>query len=805
MYGNYVKVAIRNLLKNRFYNIINVGGLAVGLASCVLIMLFVVHELSYDQWIPENDRVFRAESHTAFPGAPENDSESIPPVVAGLLAGQVDEIELSARLIGHNTAMSVQQNAFEQSVVITDPDVFDLFGVTLIEGDPRTALQSPDAIVLDETSARRMFGTTAIVGETIKVNGEHLFKVTGVMSDWSELSDLDVEALVPFSTPIIDNQPWLRENWGSFSGVTYVRSKPGVSLQELTDAYNAQARRVAPEWVYKLPEADGLKPMITFHFTKAVDAHLGSEQGASGERGSVQALWGAGIVAFLILAIAVMNMTNLGTMLALKRVREVAIRKSLGAEARQLVVQILVESIAVALIAMVVGIVLVEVFLPIFAGMMNRPLTTAPLYLPHVILPIFFFTILIGCVSGLYPAFVAARFRPVDHLNGIAPTVRIRFRNILMVVQFAATIGLLVTCFVVFAQTKYAEKRDPGFDSSQLVTLSGIDTPLVLEREQTLRDALARIPGVEAVTASHIAPGDGYNNSDSGSFDGGPTVSLKRISVSEEFFPVMGIDAMVGRVFSPDRSSDRSTLDDRNTLVPVVINQTASRQLGADTPQEAVDRIIASTWQLLVVGVIDDVKVGSARAEVRPSFFYIDPREFRHVIMRISRSEMPETLSEIDRVWRELYPDIPVQRAFLDEAFAEYYDAERRRGWLLLGSAIVMVVVATTGLFALSALTTERRAREIGIRKVLGAGTRNIINLLLWQFSKPVLVANVIAWPIAWMVLQGWLEAFVDHIALTPLPFIGAGLLVLFIAGATIIAQVAVLASANPIKALRYE
>ncbi len=805
MYGNYLKVAIRNLLKNRFYNLVNIGGLAVGLASCVLIMLFVVHELSYDEWIPEKDRVYRAQSRTAFPGAPENDRETIPPVVAGLMAEQLDELELSTRLISQNTAMSVAGRAFQQGVSVTDPDVFEMFGITLIEGDKATALDAPDAIVLDERSALRMFGTTAIVGETIKVNGQHLFKVTGVMPNWPELSDLDVEALVPFSTPIINNQPWLKEHWGSYAGVTYVKVRLGVGAEGLAEAFNTQARRVAPDWIYKRAEEEGRKPPITFFFTPAVDAHLQSDQGTSGERGSVQALWGAAIVAFLILAIAVMNMTNLGTMLALKRVREVAIRKSLGAAARQLVIQILVESIAVAMFAMVVGIVLVEAFLPAFADMMGRPLTTAPLYAPQVIAPIFLFTVVIGCVSGLYPALVAARFRPVDHLNGIAPTVGIRFRNALMVVQFAATIGLLVTCFVVFAQARYAQARNPGFDSSQLVKLSGIDTPLVLEQEQTLRDALARIPGVEAVTASHIAPGDGYNNSDGGSFDGGPRVSLKRISVSEEFFSTMGIKALVGRIFSPDRLGDRLKVDDRNALVPVLINETASRQLGAGTPSEALDRIITTGRQLLVVGVVDDLKVESARTEVRPSYFLIDPREFRHVILRVSRSGMPDTLSAIDRAWRELFPDVPVQRQFLDEAFAEYYDAERRRGWLLLGSAIVMIVVATTGLFALSALTTERRAREIGIRKVLGARTGNIVNLLLWQFSKPVLIANLIAWPIAWMVLQGWLEAFVDHVALTPLPFIGAGLLVLTIAGATIVGQVAVLASANPIKALRYE
>ena len=803
MFKNYFRVAIRSILKNRLYNLINVGGLAVGLSSCLLIMLFIQHELSYDQWIPESDRVLRAESHTAFRGAPESDSENIPPVVAGLMAEQLSEIELSARLIGQNVAMSVDQGAFEQFVSVSDPDVFELFGIKLIEGDPQTALRDPESVVLDEDSALRLFGTTNVLDRTVKVNGQHVFKVTGVMPNWPQLSDLDVEALVPFSTPIIDNQPWLRENWGSFSGVNYIRHREGVSVEELTQAYNAQARRIAPDWVYTVPEERGEKPVITFHFSKAMDAHLRSESDF-GSRGSIQALWGAAVVAFLILAIAVMNMTNLGTMLALKRVREVAIRKSLGAGSRQLVAQILVESVSITFMAMVLGMVLVEAILPFFGEMMNRPLTTAPLYEIEVILPLILLTVLIGCLSGLYPALVAARFRPVDHLNGIAPTVGVRFRNILIIVQFAATIGLLVTCFVVFSQARYAQGRDPGFDSSQLVGLSGISTPLVLEREETLRDVLARVPGVESVSASHIAPGDGYNNRENGRIANGPSVNLRRQAVSEGFFETMNIEPIAGRLFSVDRLGDKI---DENRLGSIVLNRTAVEQLGVDSPEAAIGQVVSAggSARLTIVGVVEDLRMQSVREATRPAFFWIGPREFRHVIMRVSRANMPATLSAIDQVWREQFPDIPVQRQFLDEAFAEYYASERQRGWLLLGSAIVMVVVASTGLFALSALTTERRAQEIGIRKVLGAKTGNIIQLLLWQFSKPVLVANLIAWPIAWFVLDDWLSAFVDRIALTPLPFLGAGGLVLAIAGITIVGQVMALAASNPARILKYE
>lgn len=806
MFQTYISVALRNLIKNRLYNAINIGGLAVGLAACIMILLFVEHELSYDQWIPEHDRTVRAEVITRFEGAPENDSESIPPVVGPLMAEQLSEIELSVRLSDMNVALSTGVTAFEQEVTLTDPGVFEMFGIKLIEGNMDTALNDPESVVLGQADALRIFGSGSVVGKTVKVNGQHTMKVTGVMPDWPTLSDLTVEALVPFSSPIIDDQPWLRENWGSIIGVTYIRLVEGTDREQFTDAFNDLAVRIAPDWVYKSKIERGLPPTFSFQFTPIVDAHLKSDNGF-GSRGSVEALWAAAIVAALILAIAVMNVTNLGTMLALKRVREVTIRKALGAKSKHLVAQILIEAIVLAAIAMLAGLVMVELLLPVFGTMMDRSLSTTPLYQVSVVALLVLFAIFIGSISGLYPALVAARFRPIDHLSGVSPTVGIRFRNFLMVAQFAATIGLLVTCFVVFQQANYAQSRDPGFNSDQLVQLSGISRPAVLEKEKSFREQLARIPGVEALAASHVAPGHGYNNFDSGSVEGGPTVNIRRISVSEEFFETMNIQAIAGRVFSPDRTGDRLVRADDGSTAPVVINRTALDQLGLDSPESAVGKVIQMSRGNLrtIVGVTNDLFLGSVRSEVAPSYFWIDPREFRHVILRVSPVNMTSTLAEVDNAWRQQFPDIPIQREFLDEAFASYYDTERRRGWLLLSSAIVMIVIATVGLFALSALTTERRAREIIIRKVLGARTANIVNLLLWQFSKPVLIANIIAWPVAWFVLHGWLEAFADRIALSPLPFFGAGLLVFLIAGATITGQAIVLALSNPARILRYE
>ncbi len=813
MFQNYLLVAFRNLIKNRLYNTINVGGMSVGLAACIMILLFVDHELSYDKWIPDHHRVLRAESVIDFEGAPANDADNIPPVFGPIMAEQLSEVEISVRLVGNGIAVSTDDKAFEQDVMLTDPAFFEMFGIDLIAGNAAAALNSPDSIVLSQSDAERIFGTEPAVGKTIKANGEFSLKVTGVMPDWPILSDQQVRAVVPFSSPIIDDQPWLRENWGSFSGVTYVRMAEGVDVAALTSVVNDLARRIAPDWVYKEPAERGLPPVLEFHFTPAIDAHLKSDSGfgaTGGSRGSVAALWAAAIVAMLILAIAVMNVTNLGTMLALKRVQEVTIRKALGAKAKHLVFQILTEAILLSFISMMVGLVLVELLLPSFGTMMNRSLSTAPLYQVGVMVPLACFACVIGSISGLYPALVAARFRPIDHLNGVSPKIGIRFRNILMVAQFAATIGLLATCFVVFQQARYAQSRDPGFNSAQLIAISGMERPVTLASEKTYRDIVSRIPGVEAVAASHTAPGYNYNNRGGGSVDGGPQVNLRRVAVSKEFFETMSISPLAGRVFSSDRLSDEiaeQTLPDGDVARsgPVVLNRTAARELGLESPEAAIGRAIqfGRNSQLTIVGVIEDLRMQSVRAAPQPSYFWIGPDEYRHVIVRISRNNMAATLAAIDQAWRDQFPDIPIQRQFLDEAFASYYDAERRRGWLLLGSSIVMIIIATVGLFALSALTTERRAREIVIRKVLGARPQNIVNLLLWQFSKPVLLANLIAWPLAWYALQDWLEAFVDRVDLSPLPFVTAGFLVLLIAGTAIVGQALFLSLSNPARILR--
>ena len=808
MFKNYMTTALRSLLRHKQYTAINILGLAVGLAASILILLYVSFELSYDRWIPETDRVMRIET-LGYNDAGEfvDNDESAPGVAAEIFGEQIADIELFARFNNTELALALDGRAYEQNVTLTDPGVFELMGIQLIYGDPETALDDPDSIVLSQKDAQRIFGDEPAMGKIVKLDGQHLAKVTGIMPDWPVNSDLSIDALMPMTSPVISHMPWVRENWGSFWGPTYIRVKEGVSADALATEMNDLALRVGPASQFKDRQASGINPSYVFHLTLAQEAHLSGAGQQNEARGSYTALWIAGLIAFLILTIAVINVANLGTMLAMKRVREVAIRKSLGAEARHLMVQVLFEAIALAYLSMGFGVAIAEVALPLFSDLMNRELTSALLYQPAAVAGLLLGTFIVGVVCGLYPALVAVKFRPVDYLSGVKPQLGIRIRNTLIVLQFSATIGLLSTCLVVFLQADYARNNEKGYQTEQLVSIDRIDRPVVLERETALRAALSRIEGVDGVAASHGMPGHDYNNRNRVRADNGVEAPLRRFAMSEDLMSILDVRPLAGRLFSEDYPSDAVTTPNSGASQSVILNDLAVRELGFDSAADAIGHKVY-TWgdfESTIVGVVPNLRTRSARQEPSPTYYWIGPQEYRHLVLKVEADQMATSLAAIDRTWREFFPELPIRRQFVDEAYSSYYDTDRRQGWLLLFSAAVMTVIAIMGLYGLAALSTERRAKEIGIRKVLGAKSRNIVQLLLWQFSLPVLLANLLAWPIAGWALNGWLESFIDRVNLTPLPFLAAGLLVLLVAWVTIAGHTFRVARANPIKALRYE
>jgi putative ABC transport system permease protein len=801
-----LKLALRNAKKHGRYTAIIIMGLAVGIAASLMILLYIDHELSYDAWIPDHERVMRLEADVTNRRTGEIRSSAMtPPVFTPMVADSVPEIAAYARINGLPVALSTGENAFNINITLSDPDIFSLMGVTFVEGSAEGALRRPDGLILTESSAHRLFGTTNVVGESVRADAAHSLVITGVIQDWPKNSDLDIKALAPHTSPIAAHNPQRQTSWFATWGTSYMKLAEGADPANVAASINALARRTGPTDLFEERIAGGERPVFDFKLTPARDAHLTPGREVAQEKGSHIQLWSAATVAFSILVVAVINAANLGTMIAIKRVQEISVRKLMGAARSDLTAQIMLEFIAVALTALLIGLALTEIALPGFGYLMNRPLTVEPVFTPMILSSLMIIAVGIGVISGLYPALVAARFRPSDTISGIKPRLDLAFRNSLIVFQFAVTSLLLVTSIIMFLQTRYASSRDTGYETSNLLVLSGIERPAAIEREASLRRALEAIPGVSSVAAAMRMPGDNWSNGSGITLENGERVLLRRFSVTETFFDTLEITPIAGRVFSPDFPGDATGGDEHVASRSVVVNRSALNRLGISAPEDAVGVTFETSngFRSTIVGVVEDMHFKSARREVEETYFWIGPFEYRHIILRLDEGSTPATLKAVDDAWATFMPDLPLVRSFADSAFANYYDQDRRQNWLISASVGFMILIAATGLYGLAALTTDRRAKEIGIRKTVGAQARNIVNLLLWQFSKPIIAANLIAWPLGWWLMSRWLEGFVDRIALTPIPFLMAGVFVLIIGWMTIIGHTLKLARLNPIEVLR--
>jgi putative ABC transport system permease protein len=560
------------------------------------------------------------------------------------------------------------------------------------------------------------------------------------------------------------------------------------------------------------------------------DVHLGDAQSGNAAPGNDRrTIVTFGIVAALILAMACVNFTNLATARASQRAREVALRKVLGANRKQLIVQFLGESILVAALAMVLALAMVELLMPFFAHFLDADLAITYWGSDGLLLPILGLVLLVGAAGGLYPAFYLSRFQPAQILKANKSSAEAsgtgRLRNVLVVAQFAVSIGLIICTAIVYAQTVYAQTADPGYRRSGLLQVDGIGRRQLQPLSDTLKREVERVDGVVSVARTNIgiATGSSINNGVQVPGRSEP-VNVGTYSIDYDFFRTMGIDLLAGRTFDENRPMDDATLpfpENPDAIrgqiarggVNVVINELAARRIGFSDPKQAVGRQFkASLAQdeygltpINIIGLVRDSRFRSIRQPIDPIMFRIDKSNYQQMLVRYDSRDPMKVRSDIERIWKRIATDAPFDGKFSDDIVAELYKAEQARTKTFAGFALLAVIVACLGLFGLAAFTAERRTKEIGIRKVLGARSRDIVRLLAWQFSKPVIVANLIAWPIAWWVMRDWLNGFDARIDLGPTPFVVAGALALVIAIVTIAGHAFKVARSNPIHALRYE
>jgi putative ABC transport system permease protein len=827
-------VALRALAKNRTYAFINIFGLTIGLAACLLILLYVNYERSYDGWLKDADRTYQLQTFVK-----NDDGEQVNMQLAAIVAGRAmvkDFPQIEKAVWVRSFAPVVIQDGRATEVPglrMVDGNLFDVLDLPFAKGDARTALMDTHSVALSESEAKRRFGDRDPIGKTLTIvdnSGNVDYRVTSVFKDIPRNSSFSAEMVARFDMEVqfADRIPQTTR-WGSQQGWWFIKLRPGADAAAINGQMPAFEKRNIPDEVTN-GERSNPGETMDLRLVNIRDVHLGEAQEysltAGNDAGTVTTF---AVIALLVLGMASINFTNLATARASQRAREVALRKVLGATRGQLIAQFLAESVLLAMIAMVVALALVELLLPAFNAFLAADIELHYFGAGGIWMPAIALVLLVGVAGGVYPAFYLSRFQPAKILKANKSAADSggsgRLRNILVVAQFAVSIGLIACTAVIYGQTIFAQTMDPGYKRDGLIQVGNLGFRGVSPEQSTqLVERLRRIPGVQAAARTQIAVSPGGNSASDYFLPGSTSsISLGTYGVETGFFEAMGMRLVAGRTFSDSQGKDDATtpfptnLDAERALaargINVVITESASKRLGFASPQDALGKEIRGELTVpevglvpaTIVGVVSDARFRSLRDPIQPIVYVMQKQGFAQVAVRFAGVTPWEIRGGIEKLWNQLVPLVPFGAEFADDLVREQYEQETARGQLFAAFAALTVVIGCLGLFGLAVFTAERRTKEIGIRKVLGARTRDIVRLLVWQFSRPVLIANIIAWPIAWWVMRDWLNGFDTRIALTPMPFVAAGLLAVLIAVATVAGQSVRVARTNPIHALRYE
>ena len=833
MWRNYLTVGVRSLAKNRAYAAINILGLAIGMAACLMILLFVRYEFSYDKWLPGVENAYQVQSWYKSRETGEEDKLQMTPYIAGKrLAKDFPQIEREVYAFSTEPVMIRNGEATTlKDFIFTDGNLLEVLQLPLLKGD-RNALAQVGNAVITRSEAIKRFGTDDVVGRAFSVISRGKardLKITGVLADLPKNSHIEATAVARIDYPAFTfDNPNQLTCWGCQGGWVYLKLRPGSDPKAIEAGLPAWEKRNIPD------ENSGNARFNAgdeqeWHIVNLRDIHTGPAQsGAMRPGNDRRTIITFAVIAALILGMAVVNFINLATARASQRAREVALRKVLGATRKQLIVQFIGESVIVAVLAMLIALALVELLVPPFAAFLDADLSVSYLGAGGIALPVVALVLIVGVLGGLYPAFFLSRFQPAQVLKANKSAAETpgtgRLRNALVVAQFAVSIGLIICTAVIYAQTVYARTVDPGYKRDHILQVDDLSRYQVLSRAGAIADQTKRVPGVLAVGRTAIGVATENQNNTGVLVPGRPdpvTIGIYEVDVG--FRDAMGLTLVAGRWFDDTRPMDDMSLpfppDEavQAALVKrggnIVINELAAKRLGFNDPSKAVGKTFGAALvenelglvPATIIGVVKDSRFRSVHEPIDPIMFLNAPTGTHSNMIVRFRGDPAAARAGVERVWKQIAPDVPFSAKFSDDVIAELYEAEDARAKIFAAFALLAVIVGCLGLFGLAAFTAERRTKEIGIRKVLGARTRDIVQLLVWQFSRPVVIANIIAWPVAWWVMRDWLNGFDARIALTPVPFLIAGVLALLIAIVTVGGHAVRIARSSPIHALRYE
>lgn len=803
MFPYTVKFFFRNFWSNKSINTLNLIGMAVGLASCMLILTFLSHEFSYDSFQSNKDRLVRITTDLNVGGGQELHLPTTSYPVAEGLAREIDAIEgyVRFRFQGSERPFYVGDKVFMESHICwADSTLFEVFDYPLVTGDPKKALATKDAVVISESTARKFFGTADPIGQEIKLDQKRKHVVTAVMKDIPQPSHVHSHPMIfPMHTLTIGGPDyWVgRPNYGS-----YLLLKEGVTAESIQETVD----KVYFENAKELLEMVGgectvtLQPISDIHFDNSFDFTFDYQPAISMRKITIFAVLGG-----FILVIAVLSFINLVTARSSERARQVGISKAIGATRAELMRQFQFESIFTALAAFLLALLLVQLLLPFFGDFTGRMLSIN--YIEHWPLTVGFLVLSIfaGFVAGIYPSFFLTRFKPSETIKGkfSAGRTRSRTRSVLIVFQFVITIALLLSTMTVVRQLRYMDERDPGFNREQLLVLrTGPD--MTREDCELLRTEMLKNPGILAGSLSGHLPTMGYMEYTYEVPEPVATENLmtRRFSVDNHYLETLGIELISGRNFHPELENEENKV--------ALINETAAKALGYEDP---IGKILDANpargddnyLPITIVGVFKDINFESLHSEILPMLLAPSSRKPSRMVFRLHPAQIKESIASIEDFWKENFVGAPFDYQFLDENFNKQYATEIRLGKLFGFFTVLAILLSCNGLFALIVFSAERRTKEIGVRKVLGADLSNLLYLLTRGYLALVLVANLIAWPVAGFAMQRWLETFAYRAPFAWWMYPLAALLALALAILTVSSHTWRACQVNPANILRQE
>lgn len=806
MFKNYLKIAIRNVQKHKGYAFINISGLAIGMACCILIITYIVNELSYDKYHENSDRIYRIATEVNMGGFTGLIAVSNAPVAPVLHQDYPEVLNATRiRVLSDRFVKYEDKQFYEEQLLYADNSIFDIFTFPMIKGDPKTALVTAYSVVLTEETAKKYFGDDDPIGKVLKFNNQDDFTVTGVVENVPRNSHFAFDMLCSLETYFVINKH-ARENWFNFNLFTYLLLPEKYDHKELENKFPA----LVDKYMGKVIKGLGgelkyfLQPLTSIH----LHSHLENELSGNS---NILYVYIFSAIALFILFIACINFMNLATARSATRAKEVGMRKVIGAHKRELIRQFLGESFIYSFFSLIVALIIVQFALPLLRSISGTELRMNYAEMPWLIPGLLGLVFFVGIIAGSYPALFLSSFQPANVLKGSLKSGagNKRFRNVLVVAQFIISVTLIIGTGIILNQLKYMKNKELNFDKENVVFMRITDQK-IQQSIDFIKDEFEKIPGVISVAASSSVPGQSASVSPyiPEGFTEDSSQLMESVDADQNFIPTLGIEIVDGRNFSTEFSTDKKEA--------VIINETAVRKFGWNNP---VGKTIKApegeapkgaegvgVWATkTVIGVVKDFHLASLHKIIMPLYLSNTPDYLDTISIKLNPEDTTNTLNLLKEKWKEIDPFRPFEYSFLDETFDSQYRSDERLSKIFASFTVFAIFIACLGLFGLASFMSEQRTKEIGIRKVLGASVPGIVVLLSKNFLKLVIIANIIAWPISYFVMKNWLENFAYRIDIGLWLFMLTGALSLCIALLTVSYQSIKASLSNPVNAIKYE